>query len=104
MKGGPSEAYSASLYLIAEAASALPEDEQIKALARLEEGVRLDLAAIAERTRDQNPAVRQTASRVYDEYLRANRVADGTASYGRALTLILARPFRDALSGYSLVR
>jgi hypothetical protein len=48
--------------------------------------------------------VQRTASRVYDEYLRANRVADGTASYGRALQLILSPAFRDALSSYSITR
>jgi hypothetical protein len=48
------------------------------------------------------PSVQRTASRVYDEYLRANRVADGTASYGRALSLILSPPLREALSTYTL--
>ena len=47
--------------------------------------------------------MQRTASRVYDEYLRANRVADGTASYGRALSLILSSPLRDALASYPVV-
>ena len=47
--------------------------------------------------RAERPRVRRAASRVYDEYLKANRVQDGTASYSRALTLILAPPLRDAL-------
>jgi hypothetical protein len=37
-----------------------------------------------------------------DEDLRANRVADGTASYGRALSLILSPPLREALSTYAV--
>jgi hypothetical protein len=44
--------------------------------------------------------VQRAAERVYDEYLRANRVADGTASYGRALQIILSEPFQDALRFY----
>ena len=62
-------------------------------MAQLDSGVR------SRHRRDRSRACAQqnarpssaTASRVYDEYLRANRVADGTASYGRALTLILGR-------------
>jgi hypothetical protein len=46
----------------------------------------------------ENPQVRRAATRVYDEYLKANRVSDGAASYGRALTLILREPFASALA------
>jgi hypothetical protein len=93
-------AYSASLYLIMEAGAALPPDDRRQAFARLDPGVRSDLAAIAERMQKQNPAVQDAATRAYDEFLRANRVEDGTASYGRALTLILASPIYDALGSF----
>jgi hypothetical protein len=33
--------------------------------------------------------------------LKANSVEDGTASYGRALTLILSDPFQAALNSYT---
>ena len=102
MKGGPTLGYSASLYLIMETADALPEATRNPMLAKLDAGVRSDLDAIFARMRQQRPTVQRTASRVYDEYLRANRVADGTASYGRALQLILSPAFRDALSGYTI--
>ena len=104
MKAGPAPAYSASLFLLMETAGAMPADRREKAMARVDAGVRADLDAIALRMQQQKPAVQRTASRVYDEYLRANRVADGTASYARALTLILAPPFIDALSGYTISR
>lgn len=104
MKGGPTLAYSASLYLIMETAAALPADVRKDMLAHVEGGVRTDLDAITERMKQQNPTIQQTTSRVYDEYLRANRVADGTASYGRALQLILSPPFREALSAYTVTR
>ena len=104
MKGDAVLGYSASLYLITETARAMPDADRDKALARLDAGVRADLDAITERMKQQKPSVQRTTSRVYDEYLRANRVADGAASYGRALTLILASPFREALSNYTLTR
>jgi hypothetical protein len=104
MKGSPTAAYSASLFLLMESAAALPEPARRDAMARLDAGVKFDLDAIAERLRKQHPAVQRTASRVYDRYLRANRVPDGTASYGRSLQLILAKPFHDALSGYTISR
>jgi len=104
MRGGPSLAYSASLYLVVETAAAMPEDVRKDMMGRLDAGVRSDLDLITERMKQQKPTIQRTASRVYDEYLRANRVADGMASYGRALTLILSPPFRDALSAYTITR
>ncbi len=100
MKGGPALAYSASLYLILEAGGALPGDARTRAFSSLDAGVRADLARIAERMSRQKPQVQRAASRVYDEYLKANQVPDGTASYGRALTLILSPDFRRALDEY----
>lgn len=102
MRGTPSLAYSASLYLIMEAASALPGENRQIAMKQLDPGVRADIDAILIRLQKGKPSVQRTASRVYDEYLRANRVTDGTASYGRALSLILSAPIRDALSGYTV--
>ncbi len=103
MKANPVAAYSASLYLISEAASALPPAEREKALARLDAGVRADLDAIAERMRsEQHPRIQETTSDVYGQFLKANRVQDGVASYRRALTLVLSSPFREALSTYTV--
>jgi hypothetical protein len=105
MKAGPAAAYSASLYLIGEAASALPPAEREAAMARLDAGVRSDLDAVAERMRrEQHPRVQETTSQIYGQYLKANRVQDGVASYRRALSLVLSPPFRDALSTYTVSR
>jgi hypothetical protein len=104
MKGGPTLAYSASIYLIMETGSAMPDDVRQNAIAHLDAAVRTDLDAIADRMRKERPSVQRTASRVYNEYLKANRVADGTDSYGRALRLILSSPFREALSSYTVTR
>jgi hypothetical protein len=101
MKGGPALAYSASLYLITEAAGDLPPAARRAALAKLADGVRTDLELIANRVEaGQRPEVQRAAFRAYDQYLKVNQVQDGTASYGRALTLILASPMREALNDY----
>ncbi|MEO8071008.1 MAG: DUF3810 family protein [Acidobacteriota bacterium] len=100
MNGGPALTYSASLYLISEAYGALPPGARRQAFSQLDAGVRADLSEISRRaTRQEKPKVQAAASRVYDNYLRANRVEDGNASYSRALTLILAPTLRAALAG-----
>lgn len=104
MKASPVAAYSASLFLISESAAAMPASARDAAMARLDSGVKADLDAIQNRMRQQRPAVRRASAQVYDQYLRANHVADGNASYGRALTLILAAPFKDALGTYTVSR
>jgi hypothetical protein len=98
MRGDAALNYSASLYLINEAGSALPRSRWQSLAVRLDPAVRGDLDAIAKRVQRQQPAVQRTASRVYDSYLKANRVDDGVASYSRALTLILSQAFHDAVA------
>jgi len=100
MSGPPEFAYSAGVYLIVEAGGALPEGVWRDVSTRLDPGIRTDLAALAQRQARQQPAVQRTAFRVYDSYLRANRVDDGVASYSRALSLILSPPLREALSRF----
>jgi len=98
MKGDPPLAYSASLYLIGEAGSSLPRDRWRAVALRLDPAVRRDLDAIARRVQREQPVVQRTAARVYDTYLKANRVGDGVASYSRALTLILSPTLRGAFA------
>lgn len=100
MNGTPDTAYSASLYLIMEAIASLPSGERRAAMQNVSADVRADLSAISVRMQKQRPAVRQAADRAYDEFLKANRVEDGTASYARALTLILASPVYDAMGNF----
>ncbi len=104
MKGGHEFAYSASLYLIGAAGSALPAELRKEAMKKLDPGVLSDLDAITQRRSAERPGVSATASRVYDEYLRANNVTDGGMSYRRALSIILAPKLRDALSNYTITR
>lgn len=96
---GPAElAYSGSVYLILEAAAALPPADRRHVWPSLDEKVRGDLEAIGRRLQRRQPRIQHAASEVYDRYLKANRVADGTASYSRALRLILAEPIRASMT------
>lgn len=104
MKGGTELAYSANLYLIDVASGAMPADVRKEALKKLDAGVAQDLDAIALRRSAARADVSRTTMRVYDEYLRVNHVADGGASYRRALSLILAPKLRDTLSNYTVTR
>ncbi len=100
MNGPPELAYSASVFLIVEAGNALPARTWREISPALDPGVKTDLLELSRRLARQRPQVQRTAFRVYDSYLRANRVEDGVASYSRALTLILSPPLRDALAAY----
>ena len=102
MNGAPALAYSASLYLIMEAGSQLRGDARSRAFAKLDPGVRADFEAIRQRLMRQQPRVRQASAKVYDQYLKANRVEDGTASYSRAVSVILSEPLRAALRNYGM--
>ena len=101
MQGPPQAAYSASLYLIMEGAAALPPQARRRVATSLDAGVREDINAIAKRAAEtEKPHVQYAASKVYDNYLKANRVADGSASYSRALSLILSPRVIEALTTY----
>ena len=54
------------------------------------------LKPIAERVRrGQVPVVRDAGWRVYDEYLKANRVEEGVRNYGLVLTLLTRARFEN---------
>jgi hypothetical protein len=53
-------------------------------------GPRADLLAIRDRyAREVNPRVSTAGWRIYDSYLKANRVAAGAASYDEVVRLVL---------------
>ena len=60
----------------------------------LDPGPRADIAAVIERLqRGQRPWLRMAGWRLYDQYLKANRVEQGVRSYGAVVTLILQARF-----------
>jgi hypothetical protein len=94
--GTPSQQYSGWLFLYSEIAGGLRRADYVQASARLASGPRADLRAVAERIRgQQNQAVSAAGWRVYDSYLKANRVEAGTASYAAVVRVILGTEFDE---------
>jgi hypothetical protein len=82
--------YSGWLSLFGELMNAVPRADRAAAMASLAGGPREDLRAIAARlARDVKPRVSAAGWRVYNEYLKANRVEAGTASYAQVVRLVL---------------
>ncbi len=94
VRGSPLHQYSGWLFLYSEIASALPLAEARRIAADLGPGPRGDLAAIRDRLlRHVSPVMSTAGWRVYDQYLKANRVSEGTASYGEVVRLVLGTNF-----------
>jgi hypothetical protein len=97
LRGGGLERYSGWLFLYSEIVGRLPRTSAIEVSARLDAGPRADLRAVADRVRRQvNPRVSTAGWRVYDSYLKANRVQAGTASYSQVVRLVLGTEFDEA--------
>ena len=87
--GDAQSRYNAWLFLSQQLVRHLPADARGGVWAGLDDGPRTDLRAIAARLRGAVPVVRRSTTRVYDRYLRANRVDAGIASYGLVVDLLL---------------
>lgn len=86
--GGQLE-YAAWLAVLPHLVGALPGDARATVVAALAEGPRADLRAIARRGDDRWPALQSVAWRVYDRFLKANRVTEGIARYDAVTRLLL---------------
>jgi hypothetical protein len=85
-----SDRYSGWLFMYAEAIGAMRGAGGVAIAAKLADGPRADLRAMRERTlRHVNRRVSAAGWRVYDSYLKANRVEEGTASYDEVIRLAL---------------
>jgi len=94
LRGSTADRYSGWLFLYGELARALRARDLAPVSAMLDRGPRADLVAIATRYRQQvNPRVSAVGWRVYDRYLKANRVEAGTASYDEVVRLVLGVRF-----------
>jgi hypothetical protein len=94
LRGNEQAQYSGWLAIYLQAARALPPADRTM-LAALEAGPRRDITAVIERQRRSIPIVREAAERVYDRFLKANRVEAGIASYDAVVQLILGTRFRE---------
>jgi hypothetical protein len=92
--GTEPEQYSGWLFLYGEVIRAVRGRERPELLARLERGPREDLRAIVARIESQaSPRLSAAGWRVYDRYLKANRVEAGAASYAEVVRLALGVRF-----------
>lgn len=96
VRGDVPSQYSGWLFLYWQIAGQIEASERPGLAEMLGEGPRADLQAIAERLRrGQFPLLRTFSWRVYDRYLKANRVDEGVRSYDEVLTLILRSRFDE---------
>ena len=96
IRGNAPAQYSGWLFLYWQLIGELRAPDRAELLPLLTEGPRHDLEAIAERLRrGQFPWLRDVSWRVYDRYLKANRVGEGVRSYSEVVTLILRARFDE---------
>ena len=96
VRADPPSQYSGWLSLYWQIAGELGAADRMRLWDALQAGPRADVQAIVERLRSgQLPLLRNASWRVYDQYLRANRVEEGIRSYGQVITLLLRARFED---------
>lgn len=96
LRGNVAAQYSAWMFLYWQIAGESSREDREQMARALAAGPRRDVAAVVDRIqRGQLPLLRDASWRVYDQYLRANRVEEGVRSYGAVLTLILRARFED---------
>jgi Protein of unknown function (DUF3810) len=90
LRASPSGEYSGWLFLYSELARAVSRADRAAMTEALAAGPRRDLRAIRERyAREVSPRIADAGWRVYDSYLKANRVEAGAASYDEVVRLVL---------------
>ena len=95
VRGAAPQRYSGWLFLFSEVLSALSPEAAREIRALVADGPREDLRALRSRyEREVSPRVSSTGWRMYDGYLKANRVDAGTASYAEVVQLILGTALR----------
>lgn len=95
LQGPPAAEYSGDLALLVDLVPTLGRDDRRAVIAALGPGPRRDLREMAARAASAWPWLQRPAWWVYDRYLRANRVEQGTRSYGAAVELLLGTRFQD---------
>jgi hypothetical protein len=94
LRGSAFHQYSGWLFLYGEVAGALAPPDARRVAANLSDGPRADLSAIRNRLLQHvSPALAGAGWRVYDQYLKANRVERGTDSYADVVRLVLGTDF-----------
>jgi hypothetical protein len=94
VRGPAPQQYSGWLAAYQHALAAVPRADR-SMIKPLDDGPRQDLQAMAARYARSTPLVRRTAQSVYDEYLKANRVGEGIASYDAVVRLMIGTRYND---------
>lgn len=89
VRAGGQQEYAAWLGVLPHLAGALAPDSRSAVLGGLDDGPVRDLRAIAARAAERWPALQEVAWRVYDRFLKANRVGEGIARYDAVTRLLL---------------
>jgi Protein of unknown function (DUF3810) len=89
LEGDAAARYSGWLSLYLHLRGGVPREHLGRLDRALAAGPRADLSAIHARLSMAQPAVQRASWRVYDEFLKANRVAEGVASYDEIVTLVV---------------
>ncbi|MBI4885586.1 MAG: DUF3810 family protein [Acidobacteria bacterium] len=88
--------YSGWLALYWQVSGEIGVEDRARVAGALAGGPRADVDAIAARIRrGEWPWLRDAGWRIYDDYLKANRVQEGVRSYGAVITLILRARFEE---------
>lgn len=98
LRGDAASRYSGWLFLTPHLIGHLDPDSRPEIWESMDEGPLADLRAVSERVSAVVPVVRKNANRVYDRYLKANRVAAGIGSYGLVVDLVLGSRLGQAVS------
>jgi hypothetical protein len=96
IRAGVPAQYSAWLSLYWQIGGEVDAENRQRLWDAVADGPKRDIQAISDRLRrGQLPFLRNASWRVYDGYLRANRVESGIRSYGQVINLILRARFED---------
>lgn len=96
MRADAAAQYSGWIALYWQVSSEVDQSDRTAIAKTLGDGPRRDLNAVIDRIRrSEQPWLRDAGWRVYDQYLKANRVEEGIRSYGAVLTLILRARLDD---------
>jgi uncharacterized protein DUF3810 len=96
-RGSRDAQYSGWLDLLLHALRAVPLASRQALLANLADGPRADIRAIQTRLRRAQPVVHRVSWKMYDQYLRANRVESGVRSYDEVVALVLGSRFTEGV-------
>lgn len=96
LQGDARARYSGWMFLYWQVSGEMSAADRTRLSGALQSGPRRDIDDIAERLRRGRwPLLQQSSWKVYDQYLKANRVEAGVRSYGLVVTLILRARFEE---------